>query len=236
MEKIKDKPSLENSLKVINEKEICLTVLSGGKTKDTNVNRKRFYSVAKTEYDLEENPESVQFKAKPNINNQIPSTFEVSSDIFNIIGDLKMGNTRKSEPPINGGGGGGGNDMEKRLDTLERKTEQIQVNLNDAVKSLAVIEETQKNGATKTDILELKNELITAIYSIDTKITGLVNSIPKEDNIKQIITTTTKEQKLANESFVETKITTMANTQIKWIIGTAIAIIGAVFTIIKVFV
>lgn len=236
MEKIKDKPSLETNLKEVNEKEFGLTVLIGGKNKDTHVNRKSFYSVTKTEFDLEESSASYnKFKAKSNINNPITSALEDSSDIFNITSALKMGTTRKSEPPINGGGGGGGNDMEKRLDTLERKTEQIQDSLSNAVKSLAVIEESQKNGATKAGILELKNELITAIHGIETKITELTNTIPKEDNIKQIITTTTKEQKLTSESFVETKITKMANAQIKWMIVTALGIISAVVGILRLF-
>lgn len=219
MEMINDKsiqPSKENN------KEFGLIVHNGGKNKEKYPSRKKFYSITKTEFDHEENSTSVLGKFKVRHSEIIDS-----SDTFDIIGDtyLRMDTGRKkSEPPINGGGGGGGNDMEKRLDMLERKTEQIQVNLSDAVRSLAVIEEIQKSAATKSDILELKNELINAIHQF-----------PKEDNIKQIIATTNKDQKLTNENFVESKITTLANTQIKWMIGTAVAIIGAIFTILRFF-
>lgn len=223
MEKIYDELKRLGNSKVSGRNGKLFVVHEGGNNK-RNGNLKDYISQSRTEFESEDNDTIFHGKNKSdlNLNHEISNDFDISLSNFYNTGNNKNIATPKKDIPTNRGGGGGGNDMEKRLEALERKTEQLQVVLNQAKTSLAVIEDKHHSVATKTDILELKNEVINAI-----------NALPKEDNIRQLISTTTKADKLVSETFVETKILNLSNAHIKWTIGTGLAVCGVVFALLR---
>ncbi|MFJ8087389.1 hypothetical protein ACIQ7N_04135 [Lysinibacillus sp. NPDC095746] len=73
------------------------------------------------------------------------------------------------------------------------------------------MDEAQKNVATKSDIQDIKNEILQAIQKIHS-----------DDKIKQIISDFNKNHKIASKLFVESKLSSFFNKQLVWIIGTAL--------------
>lgn len=188
MEKIKENQSISTELRAKNPGGISLTIYPGGKKRNK---RKSISFINKVKIEEE--------------HSQIPTTYELFSDTMDVGFRTKKANlsTKENEPPITGGGDGG-NGMEKRLDRLEQRTEQIQNKVHEVDVKLAGIEETQKNALTKSEFLEA------------------IAKLPKEDNIKQIFSSTLDEKKLASELYVETVIVKNVNKLILWLIGTAI--------------
>lgn len=169
---------------------LSLTIHTGGKNSVKIRNKMVFINKVKLEEEQ----------------SQIPTTYELFSDTMNVGFRSKEPNliTKKIEPPI-GGGGDGGNGMEKRLEKLEQKTDQIQNKVHELDVKLVGIEEIRKTMLTKSDFLEA------------------IANLPKEDNIKQIVSSSIEGKKLATELYVESVIVKNVNKVIIWLVGTAIA-------------
>ena len=124
----------------------------------------------------------------------------------------------------NSGGGGGGNGMEKRIENLERKTEQIQTEIFSISKSLSVMEERQKQYVSKSDFSDF-----------ETRITALINNLPKTDNIKQLIIESNKDQDIATKAHVASELKSLKLSSIKYFIATGLSIITVICGFIKLF-
>lgn len=185
-----------------------LAVYKGGKNKLRNSGSS--FESFDEEYELEDNPFSV-FNKMASRTLDTNEFYSAVDHYFNV----RMGADVSKGPKAHktsSNGGGGGNGMEHRIERLETKTDKIQSDLSNISQSIAVMVEAQKNVATKSDIHDIKNEILQAIQKI-----------PSDDKIKQIISDSNKEHKIASELFVESKLNSFFNKQLVWIIGTAIA-------------
>ncbi|OMF17062.1 hypothetical protein BK131_03565 [Paenibacillus amylolyticus] len=109
------------------------------------------------------------------------------------------------------GGGGGMNDILRRLDDLERNQRELKQSL--------------ENLPSKSDLKNMSLELRLSIKDD-------IGSIPNEDRIKTIMAEQLSAKKIANETFVDSKINKARLTTVIWMVGIGVTIFVTVLTAI----
>ncbi|WP_027416506.1 hypothetical protein [Aneurinibacillus terranovensis] len=118
-----------------------------------------------------------------------------------------------------GGGGGGMDDLKERVQNLERSVDDIKNQLKDKpstgdlnnAKNELKIEMLTMKSDIKSELSAFKSDVLQAFHQIEQKIP----------------------LKIADENFVEKKISDAKLQQIFWIVGTGIAIAGVIIRFLK---
>ncbi|PRA04814.1 MULTISPECIES: hypothetical protein [unclassified Paenibacillus] len=137
-----------------------------------------------------------------------------------------------SESNHGGGGGGGMNDILRRLDDLERNQRELKqtldnfpsnASLNSSMSDLKLyIHESVSKLPNEDRIKTIMNE----------QLSNKVDKLPSEDRIKTIMTEQLATNKIATETYVESKINKARLTTVLWIVGIGVTILGTILTAI----
>ncbi|BAU27586.1 hypothetical protein DFP93_102165 [Aneurinibacillus soli] len=111
----------------------------------------------------------------------------------------------------NGGGGGNMDDLKRRVENLEKKTDKMEESIRGIDSKVSVIQERLNNIPTSADLLNTEMRITNAI-------TDAIKSVPTEDRIKTVIRDVIKDDDVAKKTYVKEQVTSAK----LWIVGSII--------------
>ncbi|PED34163.1 hypothetical protein [Bacillus cereus] len=178
------------------------------------------------------------------IQNQQEDTKKILEALDNI--NLMFREVSATTPNFGSNNGGNGGDMgmlERRVENLEKKTEQIERLVHDLNHKMTSVEVTLRSSSTKEDIQRLEINLAKTITeaikplpkedTIKNMINDAIKPLPTENTIKTIIRDVNKSDDIASNAHVEAAVTKSRNTVITWAFGIMVAAATAIIKFIK---
>ncbi|WP_276917453.1 hypothetical protein [Aneurinibacillus aneurinilyticus] len=110
-----------------------------------------------------------------------------------------------------GGGGGSMDELRKRVEVLEKKTDKLVEDIKNVDSKVSVIQERLNNMPTSTDLLNTEMRITNAI-------TDAIKNVPTEDRIKTVIRDVIREDEVAKKTYVKEQVVGAK----LWIIGSIV--------------
>ncbi|MFP7483396.1 hypothetical protein SFC65_04485 [Priestia filamentosa] len=185
------------------------------------------------------------------------SSHSVTKDNLNVYNKSKKFNDGS-------GGDGGMSDLERRVHNLESETQKMRQQLEEIKIQNITLSHQLEGVATKSQLNDMKNDITNSILAaikplpstvevkniihevnkedeIATKsdvnlivLEGL-KDVPKANDIRAVVDTAITDKKLTSETSVENMMMKTQKSMGKWMITTAIAVGGLLFTALKLF-